>query len=86
MTEFCQCCKLLKSKICNTCGKEKALDQYHSGKKICKDCRSGYNKEIYQNRKDQYKKELEEDLKNAEELIKIKKNKKTKKTPKHITT
>jgi hypothetical protein len=46
----CRCCGLPKKLICNTCGQKKTPDNYHTGKKICKDCRSEYNKEKYKQR------------------------------------
>jgi hypothetical protein len=49
--KYCRCCGKVKKIECNTCGKKKKPDQFHVGKKICKDCRSQYNKEKYQTKK-----------------------------------
>jgi len=50
--EYCKCCKLPKGLIiCKTCNQEKKYDDFHAGKKICKDCRSEYNKKKYLNKK-----------------------------------
>lgn len=45
--EYCKCCKLPKSKTCNNCGKEKTTDNFYPGKKVCKECKSQYNKKRY---------------------------------------
>lgn len=47
MAEYCKCCNLPKSKVCNKCGIEKTTDLFYAGKKICKDCRKIYNQEQY---------------------------------------
>jgi hypothetical protein len=53
--EFCKCCKLPKSIICKKCKTEKSTDQFHAGRKMCKNCRSTYNQKRYVVRKDKVK-------------------------------
>lgn len=45
--EYCRCCKLPKSKICNKCKEEKTSNNFYPGKKVCKQCKSQYNKNRY---------------------------------------
>jgi len=57
--KYCRCCGKLKKIICNKCGKNKKPEEYHAGKKICKDCRSDYNKDRYQKKKQKQQKSEE---------------------------
>lgn len=48
---YCRCCDKPKKIMCNTCGKKKKPEDFHTGKKICKVCRCLYNQKRYQQRK-----------------------------------
>ena len=40
---YCETCKLEKTKRCNKCDVRKVVSEFDKNRKICKDCRRAYN-------------------------------------------
>jgi hypothetical protein len=44
---ICKCCNLPRGIFCKKCGDEQPAENFHKGRKICKDCRKVDNQERY---------------------------------------
>ena len=49
---YCETCKLEKTKRCNKCDVRKVVSEFDKNRKICKDCRRAYNSKYYKTQKD----------------------------------